>query len=70
MRNVGEIIKFPKSKLVVDQVTGKVTGQPQFRNPEAADFAERMLRIKESLRKINALMEEFQKTKRKKDVDD
>jgi hypothetical protein len=66
VRNVGEIIKFPRSKLVVDQVTGKVTGQPQFRNPEAANFAERMLRIKQSLEKINALMEEFQKNKEEK----
>jgi len=50
-----------REPLFVSHKTGKVTGSPHFRRPQAEDFGDRLGRIKSSLEKINKLMDELKK---------
>lgn len=70
---MSNVIDFPRKKkdgLYVDQTTGKMMGSPHYRRSEAADFGDRMQRIKNSLEKINQLMTELKKTTRKREFED
>jgi len=56
-------------KLRVDRATGKVTGSPHFRRPEDDAFGDRMQRVKQSLEKINALMQELNRIGKNREDD-
>lgn len=62
---MSNVIKFPtkndhgRTPLYVSHVDGKVKGSPHFNRPTEDSFGDRMERIKESLQKINDLMEEL-----------
>ncbi len=54
--------------LHVSHLTGRVTGSPHFKRPQADDFGDRMQRIKASLEKINKLMADLKKSSRDQDI--
>lgn len=54
--------------LHVSHLTGRVTGSPHFKRPQADDFGSRMQRIKTSLEKINRLMVDLKKSTRDQDI--
>lgn len=56
-----------KVPLFVDRSKGTISGPPSGQSPDSDDFKERMMRIKASLEKINALMGELKKQTNKKE---
>ena len=57
-----------REPLFVSHKTGKVTGSPHFKRPQAEDFGDRLSRIKTSLEKINRLMDDLKKKSSEKPV--
>jgi hypothetical protein len=62
---MSNVIKFPtkngrgRTPLHVSHIDGKLKGSPHFHREEDPSFGDRMGRIKESLQKINDIMEEL-----------
>ncbi|MDA9951474.1 hypothetical protein N9D31_02750 [Oligoflexaceae bacterium] len=63
-----EALTRGREPLFVSHRTGKMTGSPHFKRPQAEDFGDRLSRIKTSLEKINKLMGELKKTPEDKPV--
>jgi hypothetical protein len=50
-----------REPLYASHLTGRVTGSPHLKRPDAPDFGDRLQRIRASLDKINRLMTELKK---------
>ncbi len=60
-KKVTEELSRGRNPLFVSHMDGKVAGSPHFKKPDAADFGDRIQRVRASLEKINRLMAELKK---------
>ena len=60
-KKINENFSNERVPLYVSHLTGKVTAGPKLRRPSTEDFGDRIVRIKESLNKINILMDQLKK---------
>jgi hypothetical protein len=56
-----EFTRGGRAPLYVSHLTGKVTGSPHLKRPDAPDFGDRLQRIRASLDRINRLMGELKR---------